>query len=84
LRDRPCGSDPFAHAQRAARILKTIGITALEVLDPDGAIVVSSGNTVNESEGALFVPKKAGRYVLSLKPFAAVGAQYEARVKIAK
>jgi serine protease AprX len=56
----------------------------IEVLDPDGVIVVSSGNSVNEGESALFAPKKTGRHVLRLHPFAAVGAQYEARVKIAK
>jgi len=56
----------------------------IEILDPDGVVVVSSGNSVNEGESALFAPKKAGRYVLRMNPFAAVAVQYEGRVRIAK
>jgi serine protease AprX len=56
----------------------------VEILDPDGTVVVSSGNSVGEAETALFAPKKTGRYVLRLNPFAAVGAQYEARVRMAQ
>ena len=55
----------------------------IEVLDPDGAVAASSGNSVDEGEAALFAPRKTGRYVLRLLPFAAAGAQYDARVKVA-
>jgi serine protease AprX len=55
----------------------------IEVLDPEGRVVVSSGNGLEEPEAALFVPAMPGRYTLRIYPFAAVAAQYEARVKIA-
>jgi hypothetical protein len=55
----------------------------IEIVDPDGAVVASSGNSVGEGESALFAPRKVGRYVLRLLPFAAVAAQYDARVSVA-
>lgn len=55
----------------------------IEVLDPDGAVAASSGNGLEEGEAVLFAPRKTGRYVLRLLPFAAAGAQYEARVAVA-
>jgi serine protease AprX len=55
----------------------------IEVRDPDGALAASSGNSVNEGEAVLFAPRRTGRYVLRLLPFAAAGAQYDARVKVA-
>lgn len=55
----------------------------LVVLDPEGRVVMSSGNGLEYGEGALFVPEMTGTYTLELYPFAAVGAQYEAFVKIA-
>jgi hypothetical protein len=55
----------------------------LEVLDPQGRVVVSSGNFVDEAEMAIFVPETTGVYTLRIWPFAAVATQYEARVKIA-
>jgi serine protease AprX len=55
----------------------------IEIHDPDGVVAASSGNGLEEGEAALFVPRKTGQYVLRLLPFAAVGAQYEARVRVA-
>ena len=55
----------------------------IEVRDPDGGLAASSGNSVNEGEAVLFAPRKSGRYVLRLVPFAAAGAQYDARVEVA-
>ena len=55
----------------------------VEVLDPQGRVVVSSGNGLNTGEMLLFVPESAGTYTLRLHPFAAVATTYEARVKVA-
>ena len=55
----------------------------LEILDPQGRVVVSSGNGLDIGEAALFVPDVYGTYTLRLWPFAAVGAQYTASVTIA-
>jgi serine protease AprX len=55
----------------------------VEVLDPQGRVVVSSGNGLNSGEMMLFVPEAPGTYILRLHPFAAVATSYEARVKVA-
>ncbi|HUF39507.1 MAG TPA: S8 family serine peptidase [Anaerolineales bacterium] len=55
----------------------------MEVLDPQGRVVVSSGNGLDIGESALFVPDVFGTYTLRLYPFAAAAAQYTATVKIA-
>jgi hypothetical protein len=55
----------------------------MEVLDPEGRVVVSSGNGLDIGESALFVPEVYGTYTLRLHPFAAVASQYTATVKIA-
>jgi hypothetical protein len=55
----------------------------LEVLDPQGRVVTSSGNFVDEPETAIFVPQMTGEYTLRIWPFAAVATQYEARITLA-
>lgn len=55
----------------------------MEIIDPQGHVVVSSGNGLEEGEAALFVPDAPGGYILRLHPFAAVATQYQARVKVA-
>jgi serine protease AprX len=55
----------------------------IEVLDPHGRVVVSSGNSVEEPEMALFVPDMTGEYILRIYPFAAVAAEYLAQIKVA-
>lgn len=54
----------------------------IEVLDPFGRVVVSSGNGLEVGEGALFVPTETGTYTLRIYPFAAVAADYKASVKL--
>ncbi|HLF89685.1 MAG TPA: S8 family serine peptidase, partial [Anaerolineales bacterium] len=54
----------------------------IEVLDPQGRVVISSGNGLEEGEGALFVPTETGTYTLRMYPFAAVAVNYTATIKI--
>ncbi len=54
----------------------------IEVLDPSGRVVVSSGNGLEVGEGALFVPTDTGTYTLRIYPFAAAAADYTASVKL--
>jgi serine protease AprX len=55
----------------------------LEVLDPQGKVKVTSGNSVDSGgEAAFFVPDTFGTYTLRLQPFAGVAAQYQANVKV--
>jgi serine protease AprX len=54
----------------------------IQVLDPQGAQKVNSGNSVDSAEYALFVPTTFGTYTLRLVPFAGVAVQYEAKVKV--
>ena len=53
------------------------------VLDPEGDVVVTSGNGPNEGETGLFVPRKPGIYIIRLQPFVAAATSYELRVKTA-
>ena len=55
----------------------------LEVIDPDGTVLATSGNGLDEGEQAFFVPRKPGVYTIRMYPFVAVAAQYELRVKTA-
>lgn len=55
----------------------------MEVVDGDGNVLVSSGNSVNESESVLFIPPAPGQYTLRVVPFAAVNAQYTLTVATA-
>ncbi len=55
----------------------------MAVIDPDGVVLMTSGNGLDEGEQALFVPSKPGKYIIRLYPFVAVAAQYELRVKTA-
>ena len=55
----------------------------LEILDPQGRVVVSSGNGLDIGEAALFVPDVYGTYTVRLWPFAAVASQYTANVTVA-
>jgi serine protease AprX len=55
----------------------------MTVLDPDGLVLMSSGNGLAEGEQALFVPHKPGVYTIRLQPFAAVGVDYTMAVKTA-
>ncbi|MCI0398503.1 MAG: S8 family serine peptidase [Chloroflexi bacterium] len=55
----------------------------IEILDPLGQVVTTSGNAVNEPEMALFVPEMTGDYTLRIHPFAAVASEYTATVTIA-
>ncbi len=54
----------------------------IEVLDPQGRVVVSSGNGLEEGEGALFVPTETGTYIFRMYPFAAVAVNYTATIKV--
>ena len=54
----------------------------VEVLDPQGKVKVTSGNSVDSAEYALFVPSTYGTYTLRIVPFAGVAVQYEATVKV--
>jgi subtilisin family serine protease len=53
------------------------------VLDPEGDVVVTSGNGPTEGETGLFVPRKPGVYTIRLQPFVAAATSYELRVKTA-
>ncbi len=55
----------------------------LVVLDPQGDVVVTSGNGIGEGESALFVPRKPGEYTIRLQPFVAATTAYEVHVKTA-
>ena len=55
----------------------------LVVLDPEGDVVVTSGNGLGEGESALFVPRKSGQYTIRLQPFVAATTSYEVNVKTA-
>lgn len=55
----------------------------LQVLDPQGNVKVTSGNSVDSGEAAFFVPSTFGGYTLRLVPFAGVAVQYNATVKVA-
>lgn len=55
----------------------------LVVLDPQGDVVVTSGNGIGEGESALFVPRKSGEYTIRLQPFVAATTAYEVNVKTA-
>lgn len=55
----------------------------LELLDPTGNVVSSSGNSVGEAESILFMPEMTGTYTLRLVPFVAVNAEYTAVVTTA-
>lgn len=55
----------------------------LLVLDPEGDVVMTSGNGVGEGEAALFVPRKPGVYTIRLQPFVAATTSYEVKVKTA-
>jgi serine protease AprX len=53
----------------------------LAVIDPDGVVLMTSGNGLDEGEQVLFVPRKPGIYIIRMYPFVAVATQYELRVK---
>ena len=53
------------------------------VLDPEGDVVVTSGNGPTEGETGLFIPRKPGVYTIHLQPFVAAATSYELRVKTA-
>ena len=55
----------------------------LVVLDPQGDVVMTSGNGLGEGESALFVPRKPGEYTIRLQPFVAAATSYEVNVKTA-
>jgi serine protease AprX len=55
----------------------------LVILDPQGDVVMTSGNGVGEGESALFVPRKSGVYTIRLQPFVAATTAYEVHVKTA-
>ena len=55
----------------------------LVVLDPQGDVVVTSGNGIGEGESALFVPRESGEYTVQLQPFVAATTSYEVNVKTA-
>jgi len=55
----------------------------LEVIAPDGTVLATSGNGLNEGEQALFVPRESGKYIVRMYPFVAAAVQYELRVKTA-
>lgn len=55
----------------------------LEVLDPQGQLKASSGNSVDSGEAVFFVPATFGSYTLRIQPFAGVAAQYTANIKVA-
>ena len=55
----------------------------LVVLDPQGDVVVTSGNGIGEGESALFVPRESGEYTIRLQPFIAATTSYEVNVKTA-
>lgn len=52
----------------------------IEVVDPAGNVVASSGNSVGEAESVLFVPQTTGTHTLRVLPFAGVNAQYTATI----
>ena len=55
----------------------------LEVLDPQGNLKVSSGNSVDSGEAVFFVPSTFGSYTFRILPFAGVAAEYTANIKVA-
>jgi serine protease AprX len=55
----------------------------IEVSDPQGRLVASSGNFVGQPEAVLFVPDVTGTYTLEVIPFANVASEYEARIRLA-
>lgn len=55
----------------------------MAVLDPDGVVLMTSGNGLAEGEQALFVPRKPGVYTIRLYPFVTVAADYQLSVKTA-
>lgn len=55
----------------------------IEVLDPQGRVVATSGNFVGQPEAVLFVPDVTGAYTLEVIPFANVASSYEATIRLA-
>jgi serine protease AprX len=55
----------------------------LSIVDPDGDVLMTSGNGVGEGEQAFFVPRKAGIYTVRLQPFVAATTSYTVHVKTA-
>lgn len=54
----------------------------MEVLDPQGNLKASSGNSVDSGEAVFFVPNTFGSYTLRIQPFAGVAAEYTAKIKV--
>jgi serine protease AprX len=55
----------------------------LQVLDPQGKVKVTSGNSVDSTgEAAFFVPDTYGTYTIQLVPFAGVAVQYSVNARV--
>lgn len=63
---------------------QTMDAFDLEVIDPQGRVVVSSGNSVGQAEAVLFVPESAGNYLVRLHPFVGAAVDYKVVVRIAR
>lgn len=55
----------------------------LELVDENGNVIASSGNSAGEAEDLLFIANEPGNYTLRLVPFAAVNAEYTAEITTA-